>query len=309
MSRIGGAILAGLIAIGAGVCGAQAATGTRQDADEADMLARARAELVDRGADVAPNPAEQIRDQAIDAEVARRVEEAERRAELDAISARLGHRAGVGALPGDTSVPQDNSRYLPPHGSEQVPSRVHGTYGIGGATAGAPAPAQSGSMRATILLVMTPGDRGIRRYNPSADPILCIGDTCWISRGLTQDAKATRRAKAFGPVNTLGERAGACNDTTRCVFRNVDLGEAGALIQPVDLRFMRHDRREARSVEIDHSCRVDARNLVCSAPQSGSDYALWVIPEQIAAQAGSDVLAKFTVHGRVETAGRVAGRQ
>ena len=309
MWRIGAAIVASLIAIGAGFGGAQAATGAQQGADEAEMLARARAERLPPGGDIPADAGEQIRDQAIDAEVVRRIEEAERRAELDAISARLGSRAGVGARPADTSVSRDISSNLPPRGSEQAPAGAHGTSGIGGPTTAIPASMLNGSMRATILLVMTPGDRGIRRYNPSADPILCIGETCWISRGSMQDARAATRAKAFGPVNTLGERAGACNDTTRCVFRNVDLGAAGAAIQPVDLRLMRHDRREPLSVEIDHSCRVDGRNLYCGAPQSGTDYVVWVVPEQIAAEAGSDALASFTVHGRLATAGRLSGRR
>ncbi|MFX4831488.1 hypothetical protein ABTB80_18695, partial [Acinetobacter baumannii] len=44
--------------------------------------------------------------------------------------------------------------------------------------------APAGAAPATILRALDPGTYGIRRFNPaSADPVLCIGDTCYVSQG------------------------------------------------------------------------------------------------------------------------------
>jgi colicin import membrane protein len=144
--------------------------------------------------------------------------------------------------------------------------------------------------RATLLLVMRPGRNGIRALNPTADPILCSNDVCWVSRGPDRDARMVPRRKALGPLNTLGERAGACNGSTGCVFRNVELGGASAVVQPIDLRVIRHDRRAPVEVRIDRSCRIDEGRLDCPNKAASADYRIWAVPEATAQAAGARAL-------------------
>jgi colicin import membrane protein len=146
--------------------------------------------------------------------------------------------------------------------------------------------------RVTVLLAMQPGRGGLRVFNPTADPIVCIADACWISRGPDREARRVPRRKALGALNTLGGRAGACNDSLSCVFRNVEIPNGGVLLEPVDLRLFKHDWRRPVSVEVDESCRIERRGLVCAAGQAGSDTRVLVVPERVAREAGAGALAK-----------------
>lgn len=255
--------------------------------DESDMLARARAE---RDAMRAPAPQdggvtgkrqtstdhvdgdEIRRRQALDAEVQRRLQEAERQAELDQISERIRQaeqaRSGVGASRGQvvpaTTAPVTGDVAIAPVGAATAPI----------------------STRATVLLVIEPGHKGIRRFNSTADPILCLADTCYISRGADRDADAVPRRRALGMFNTLGRRAGACRASLDCVFRNVDLGGTAAKVQPIDLRILRHDRRRPLTVHADATCQTDDGRLVCSEPARGPSWLVWVVPEPVARRAG-----------------------
>jgi len=258
-----------------------AAAATELQNAERDMLARARAEM-EQGRNRAPSQAANddddaagaaVRDQAIQAEVDRRIREAERDAELDQLTAALRRRNP--ALVGDIST-------SPPTGAPAIASAPETTSPP---DLEIPAPA-----RATVLLAMDPGRTGIRALNPTADPILCMPDVCWISRGLDRDARMVPRRKALGPLNTLGDRAGACNDSLTCVFRNIELTGASAVIQPVDLRILKHDRRAAIEVRIDATCRIERRAIVCNERQSSGDYRISVIPEAIAREGGGSAL-------------------
>ncbi len=143
------------------------------------------------------------------------------------------------------------------------------------------------STRVTVLLVMQAGSRGIRRFERTGDPILCTASRCYISRGAAAPADAMSRGKAFGPGVALGLRAGQCSRSLTCVFRGVDLGRTLAEVQPIDLRILRHDRRESRTVMADPTCRVEAGSLTCGRPVIAADYMLWVVPERVAERAGS----------------------
>jgi len=142
----------------------------------------------------------------------------------------------------------------------------------------------------TVLLVMDPGTNGIRRFQKTADPILCVRESCYISAGPNEPAIELPRWKAFGTGNTLGKRAGACRNLLACVFRNVDLGDAEALIQPVDMRIMRHDRREPLKVRADQSCTVQEGHLHCATLVASKDWRAWVLPEPVAKSVGVEAL-------------------
>lgn len=142
----------------------------------------------------------------------------------------------------------------------------------------------------TVLLIMDAGSRGIRRWNKSADPMLCVGGACYISRGSGEPAESMKRSKGFGPGIALGKRAGACSNHLGCVFRGVSLAGGRDWMQPVDLRFVRHDRREAKLVTADATCAVEAGRLSCNGEVASGDYRAWIVPERIARRAGSSAL-------------------
>ena len=154
------------------------------------------------------------------------------------------------------------------------------------------ATAEADDGRVTVLMVMTPGNRGIRRFDKSADPILCTLDGCYISSGATTAAQFVSLRRTFGFSHSFGVRAGACNHQTACVFRGVDISAANAVLQPVDMRVVSHDRRGMKAAAADPTCRVDSGFLACGRPIRGEGYTLWVVPERIAAKAGSIALQR-----------------
>lgn len=295
--------LALILAAGTGAAVAQGISVRAPDQrnhDEADMLARARAEHArrdvaspDANGEPASDPGDMVRAQAIESEVAKRMREAERDAELERVSANIRRASASRALPNAAPTPSAIDA-IEPITSQPEPRQE------------AIAPFASGAERATVLLVMNPGFTGIRLFNNTADPILCMPDVCWISRGPDEDARMVPRRKALGPLNTLGNRAGACNDRTGCVFRNVEITPAASVVQPIDMRLLRHDRREAIQVRVDRSCRMEGNQLQCAAPQRGPDYQVWVVPEVLAGDAGGRALAKVVdVRPRAFTAARM----
>lgn len=160
-------------------------------------------------------------------------------------------------------------------------------------------PVATGSThRVTILLEMQPRNRHVARFENNADPIICFGDRCFISKGPDRPADQMLRRKAFGTINTLGRRAGACRRKPGCVFRNVDLGGSSAVVQPIDLNFLRHDRREMTTVAADRSCRrTTETELFCGELFQSATYRLWVVPEDIARSVPPNELSRILKHG------------
>ncbi|MEL7047853.1 MAG: hypothetical protein AAFO75_02660, partial [Pseudomonadota bacterium] len=151
--------------------------------------------------------------------------------------------------------------------------------------------------RVTVLLVMDVGKTGVRRWSKTADPMLCLHEYCFLSRGPGKSAVRHRRQVAFGPSIALGKRGLACRSSPACIFRNVDLGALEARLQPVDLRFLRHDRREAELVKADTTCRMSGDVLACSAPIKGKSWRAWIVPELVAELAGEAALKKALADG------------
>jgi hypothetical protein len=146
------------------------------------------------------------------------------------------------------------------------------------------------SGRVAVLLVMTPGKRGIRRLEPTADPVLCGPEGCYVSQGSVMPANFRSIQKALGPSNTWGDRAGACKRSLGCVFRNVDLAMLSFHLQPVDMKVMVHDWRERKRIDADSACSTSNGRLSCTVPVLADDYRLWIVPEAMAATLGTDVL-------------------
>ena len=151
--------------------------------------------------------------------------------------------------------------------------------------------------RATILLVMAP--RETRSYNPerAADPILCVADGCYVSNGAQAPSTYHSFRQSVGLGGRLGRGAGECNNSLVCIFRNVDLGTSTALVQPLDLKMVRHGRSEQSEAMIDSSCRVLDGRLSCSRPVRTGSYTLWVVPEHVARDIGPEALVSAATGG------------
>jgi colicin import membrane protein len=313
----------------------EAQRAARQRADEAEMLERARAEAPERETAQQPAPAERTAENARE-EAARRVEAARRtgeelrqareaeqrrraeeqraeearqlaeklRSARDAEAERIVREAEAETagnaverrdqtpeprLAPETVRPDQSPRADPPL------TATHDEAVLAGSRRAAPH--VPGLVRATVLLVMEPGSRGIRRWNKTADPMLCFGETCYVSSGTAHPATALSRAKAFGPGVALGSRAGACRNALGCVFRDIKLDHAVTAMQPIDLRILRHDRREAREVAADETCRLTRGVLSCRAPVRAETYRAWIVPEDLAELAGPEALATAVTSG------------
>jgi hypothetical protein len=166
--------------------------------------------------------------------------------------------------------------------------------------------------KVTVLMVLAPGNKGIRRFEKTADPVLCTDDGCYISQGANAPARQKAAHKTLGIGNTFGRRAGDCNHSLGCVFRGVEVGRSGNYLQPVDLKMMIHDQRARLPLTADATCRVASGTLLCGKPLVSDDYMLWVVPESIAAEAGADALSRAVVGGlaapRAAAGVGVAGR-
>ena len=160
-----------------------------------------------------------------------------------------------------------------------------------GASRDSVATSDASETRATILLVMEPGSKGIRRYEKTADPIICIGEQCYVGSGTEMAATEMARGRALGPGNTLGQRAGACRHSLVCVFRDVPVGHGRFELQPIDMRILRHDRRETASAEIDRTCTAVGGYLRCAKGVNAATYRVWIVPESVARKGGTAALS------------------
>lgn len=159
------------------------------------------------------------------------------------------------------------------------------------------------STRVAVLMVMEIGNRGIRRTNKSADPVLCGERGCYVSTGPESPAELLPVRRALGAGRTLGSRAGACSNSPGCVFRDVDLVAFPAIVQPVDMRFLKHDRRQPQALHETSDCTLDGGRLACSGIL-GPNYTMWVVPEELAREAGAAELERLVDAGLPELPGR-----
>lgn len=281
----------------------------RRKADEQEMLARARKESEEAkrlgrtpldGTVTLPPATMQSKGEQVGKPVnigtpsddTKRLE-AMRQEELQRLSEKLRKASatrGNGQLPKPVDTPWTTEVTQAPN--PEIFSSERSALGMHGAGIN-----DIASSRVTVLMVMKPGDRGIRRFDKDADPVLCTNDGCYISQGVDTPARFLTTHKALGFKNTFGQRAGACRDQLACVFRSVDLGREPSFVQPVDLRLVHHDRREMKQASADDSCKLNSGRLTCSRPIRASNYTLWIVPETLAQKAGADVLSRALAEG------------
>lgn len=153
-----------------------------------------------------------------------------------------------------------------------------------------PKPTARAEQHVTILLIMDVGKTGWRRLSKTADPMLCLHEHCFLSRGADLPAEKLSRRTAFGPAVALVKRGVSCRSSPSCIFRDVDLETAEAILQPVDLRVLRHDRRETQLIRADKTCDLIRGELVCGHTVGTTDWRAWIVPESVAKRAGPAAL-------------------
>ncbi len=190
---------------------------------------------------------------------------------------------GLGMSPGEGSPPAEPVTSAPAEAQEhRLPSL--------------PREAVRNATSVTVLLVMDPGTTGIRTGNKTADPVICLDNWCYVSTGTETPAKVMTRGATLGPINSLGLRAGACRKSLTCIYRGLDIaayfvaGAKPASVQPVDLRYLHHDRRQAIPLQVDNGCSAQRGEIRCARSLRGKGWIAWIIPENLAAEAGVEAL-------------------
>lgn len=181
------------------------------------------------------------------------------------------------AMPTATQAPQPPGKKSMPQVQIKVQAHVP-------APAAAPGHASRGTP-ATILVVLH--QTGSGEIPKSFDPILCLGEVCYVSSGSESDARLVSRQDALSAKSTMAAGAGACAGTPACAFRGVNLPE-GASAQIVDLGLVRQEQRELIAAKIDPTCTVEDGILTCDKPIASLDYRIWIMPETVAAKAGPE---------------------
>ncbi|MGI9378054.1 MAG: hypothetical protein ACR2OW_00285 [Methyloligellaceae bacterium] len=141
---------------------------------------------------------------------------------------------------------------------------------------------------ATILLVIdSAGVNGARwDLGKGADLVLCISAGCYVSAGSNEPANFLKGKRAL----VRGPRAGNCNNSVHCIFRNVDLPRHNPVVRPVDVDAVEHDYMEALPAKIDRTCELKGAGLKCEKAIHTVEYSLWIVPETVAEKASVEVL-------------------
>jgi hypothetical protein len=148
--------------------------------------------------------------------------------------------------------------------------------------------------RTTVLLVLDERNSPTGAAKP--DPIICFGQTCWISNGIEDPAHPMPRTEALALKSTRQAASDSCRGKSGCVFRNVAVGR-DARIEVFEIGEGRVSPDGAFTVSADATCRNDDGDLFCDAPLITQDYRLWIVPETTAQAIGSAALEEAVADG------------
>lgn len=150
---------------------------------------------------------------------------------------------------------------------------------------------ETSGARATVLVVLDDGT------TTSPDPILCLGETCAISAGLSAPARMLPRADALALKTTRDATIDPCFGKTACAFRDVPV-TADAILQIIFIGSGKTPNPgDGFSVAVDATCKLNAGNVECGHPLETSEFIAWIVPEAIAKQAGAPALEAAIADG------------
>jgi hypothetical protein len=156
----------------------------------------------------------------------------------------------------------------------------------------------------TIAAVISPAqtDGSSWDIGEGADLVLCGVKGCYVSRGLEQPA--TFYAESLGP--RVLDKAGACRDVLKCVFRGVSLAklvsEDDTKLYLLDVDYVSHTALEKFEIKNSMACTVEAELINCEGGVHRPAFSLWSMQERVAAKAGKagldNVLYKGLLNAR-----------
>ncbi len=145
-------------------------------------------------------------------------------------------------------------------------------------------------VRATILVILEGG-------TGTPDPILCVGETCAISAGLSTPARVLPRAEALALKTTRDATIDPCFGKAGCAFRDVPLA-ADAILQLVLIGSGDTPKSgDGFSIALDATCKRNGSHVECGRPLETTDFVAWIIPEAIAKEAGAAALEAAIAEG------------
>lgn len=153
----------------------------------------------------------------------------------------------------------------------------------------APAPPAGPTVQASVLLAIETGGASSRSDATALDPIICVGDSCFLSAGLTADAVKLSKADALKLKSSDDASPDACRGKVGCVFRNVGLTK-NALIEVIEIGGASAAPARTYAAEPDATCKTSDGALACENPIATADFRLWIVPEATAKTAGPEAI-------------------
>lgn len=144
---------------------------------------------------------------------------------------------------------------------------------------------------ASVLLVLE-SDAG----GGKPDPILCFGNDCWVSNGITKPAEPLTRQAAVALKTTETPERDSCTGKSGCVYRDVTL-PADASLEIIHAGAQAASAGQTFAVELDKSCKSDSGDLICANGLVTQDYRAWVVPEATAISIGNEALEDAVADG------------
>jgi hypothetical protein len=157
-------------------------------------------------------------------------------------------------------------------------------------------PAVPSPSTATILLVLDT-DHSSLGFKP--DPIVCMDNKCWLSGGISSPARQMPRNQAVALDGTGDKTADSCSGKSGCIYRNVTVDPA-ARIDVIEVGEDGGASAGAYTVAADKSCRKQGDALVCDNGLATQNFRIWVVPEAIAEAAGASSLENAVAEGLIE---------
>lgn len=144
-------------------------------------------------------------------------------------------------------------------------------------------------MQASVLLAIETGGASSRSDTTALDPIICVGDICFLSAGLTADAVKLSKSDVLKLKSSDDASPDACRGKVGCVFRNVGLTK-NALIEVIEIGGASAVPARTYAAEPDATCKTSDGALACENPIATADFRLWIVPEATAQSAGADAI-------------------
>jgi hypothetical protein len=153
------------------------------------------------------------------------------------------------------------------------------------------------AQHATLLLALeTSGASSKSAAATAFDPMVCLGDSCFVSAGLNADAVKLTKLDALKLKSTSDASPDSCKGKVGCVFRNIAVPQ-GAQIQVIELGSASHDPLHASDAKLDATCKMSDSGLNCDNPILTADFKIWLVPEETARTAGVQELEDTLADG------------